>query len=166
MVAIERAGELRFHCVGDTGGFHNPVPQRAVAAAMATELAGEEPARFFYHLGDIVYLHGERAHYRTQFFEPYAGYGAPIIAIAGNHDGDVPAGIDVAPLEAFVEQFCSPRASPWHRPRLAAAAERLLDARARLGDDHRSVHRRARGRPDRRSQLRWLTDELMGRAPA
>ena len=40
IAAIRRARELRFHCVGDTGGHHNPAPQRAVVAAMATELAG------------------------------------------------------------------------------------------------------------------------------
>jgi hypothetical protein len=106
--AIERVGALRFHCVGDTGGFHNPVPQRAVVAAMATELDGERPVSFFYHLGDIVYPHGERANYDQQFFEPYGGYRAPIVAIAGNHDGDVAHESDAATLEAFVEQFCSP----------------------------------------------------------
>ena len=99
---------LRFHCVGDTGGFHNPRPQRAVAAAMATELAGDEPARFFYHLGDVVYPHGERANYGAQFFEPYGDYEAPILAVAGNHDGDLPAGSDAAAAGA-VRQDSSAR---------------------------------------------------------
>ncbi len=114
---VDRAGVLRFHCVGDTGGFHNPIPQRAVAAAMATELEGPEPASFFYHLGDIVYLNGERAHYEAQFFDPYESYEAPILAVAGNHDGDLPARSDAAPLEAFVEQFCSPDGAPWREAR-------------------------------------------------
>ena len=74
---------------------------------MATELGGEAPVSFFYHLGDIVYLNGERANYGAQFFDPYEPYDAPIVAVAGNHDGDLAAGSDAAPLEAFVEQFCS-----------------------------------------------------------
>jgi len=106
--AIERAGVLRFHCVGDTGGFENPIPQRAVAAAMGAELAGEDPVRFFYHLGDIVYQHGEEANYGAQFSGVYADYTAPILAIAGNHDGDPAPAADERALEGFVRHFCSP----------------------------------------------------------
>jgi hypothetical protein len=106
---IERDGTLRFHCVGDTGGYHNPVPQRAVAEAMATELDGERPVSFFYHLGDVVYPHGERAHYDPQFFEAYDRYAAPILGVAGNHDGEAVAGSENSSLEGFVTQFCSPR---------------------------------------------------------
>jgi hypothetical protein len=105
---IQRAGRLRFQSVGDTGGLRNPGPQRAVAAAMAAELSGEEPVRFFYHLGDIVYLHGEETHYRSQFSEPYAGYSAPIFAVAGNHDGERAPGTDSRSLDAFVRHFCAP----------------------------------------------------------
>jgi acid phosphatase type 7 len=105
---IERAGLLRFHCVGDTGGYQNPIPQRAVAAAMTSQLSGETRASFFYHLGDIVYLHGERANYGSQFFDPYSGYGAPILGVAGNHDGESASG---SSLEGFAEQFCAPGSS-------------------------------------------------------
>jgi 3',5'-cyclic AMP phosphodiesterase CpdA len=94
--------------VGDTGGLNNPIPQRAVAAAMATQLEGADPVRFFYHLGDIVYLHGEAANYGSQFFEPYAAYAAPIVAIAGNHDGDLAPGAQAASLDAFADHFCAP----------------------------------------------------------
>jgi hypothetical protein len=86
--AIERAGALRFHCVGDTGGLQNPAPQRRVTAAMLAELRAQDPVRFFYHLGDIVYLFGEEENYSPRFFAPYAEYRAPIFAIPGNHDGD------------------------------------------------------------------------------
>jgi predicted phosphodiesterase len=78
---------------------------------MASELKSDRPVGFFCHLGDIVYLYGERAHYRAQFFEPYAGYGAPIMAIAGNHDGDVEPGSGVPSLDAFAGQFCAPPTS-------------------------------------------------------
>jgi hypothetical protein len=111
MIAIERAGALRFHCVGDTGGLHDPRPQRRVAAAMVSELTGESPVNFFYHLGDIVYLHGEEANYRSQFFSPYADYHAPIFAIPGNHDGELAPGSRAGTLEAFIKIFCSPSRS-------------------------------------------------------
>ena len=46
------------------------------------------PARFLYHLGDLVYPHGEQDGYRSQFWGPYADYRAPIFAVPGNHDAD------------------------------------------------------------------------------
>jgi acid phosphatase type 7 len=107
-IAIRRAGALRFHCVGDTGGMQDPRPQRRVAAAMVGELAGEAAVHFFYHLGDIVYPHGEEANYRSQFFSPYAAYSAPIFAIPGNHDGELTAGSRAGTLQAFTKTFCSP----------------------------------------------------------
>ncbi len=160
--AIDRAGVLRFHCVGDTGGFHNPIPQRAVAAAMTTELAGEEPARFFYHLGDIVYLNGERANYGAQFFEPYGEYGAPILAVAGNHDGDLPAGSDAEPLEAFVEQFCSPDGHPWSTGR---ASQQQPNVYWTLEHEWVTIIGLYTGVPEGgtidQRQLDWLSNELM-----
>jgi hypothetical protein len=104
--AIGRRGELRFHCVGDTGGWRDPRPQHEVAGAMVRELAGATPVDFFYHLGDIVYPHGEEANYRPQFFAPYAAYDAPIFAIPGNHDGEV-CDSRARSLEPFVRTFGS-----------------------------------------------------------
>lgn len=103
---IARAGELRFHCVGDTGGHRDPAPQRRVAAAMAAELRESSPARFFYHLGDVVYPHGEQEHYPAQFHAAYADYTAPIFAVPGNHDAenDLKGSLALAP---FCAQFCS-----------------------------------------------------------
>ena len=79
---------FRFHCVGDTGGHIDPRPQQRVVAAMAAELAQPDPPRFFFHLGDVVYPHGEADHYRAQFDVPYADYTAPIFAVPGNHDAE------------------------------------------------------------------------------
>ena len=38
---------------------------------MATEFGARGTVSFFYHLGDIVYLNGERSNYGAQFFDPY-----------------------------------------------------------------------------------------------
>jgi hypothetical protein len=92
LARIERAGQLCFHCVGDTGGFENPIPQRAVAAAMSTELAGPGAPSFFYHLGDVVYPHGEASGYQSQFIDAYADYPIPILGVPGNHDGELSPG--------------------------------------------------------------------------
>jgi hypothetical protein len=100
---IALAGVMRFHAVGDTGGHIDPRPQRRVADAMVGELADAEPPRFFYHLGDVVYPHGEEAHYRPQFFSAYAEYAAPIFAVPGNHDAESPT----VSLGGFLNTFCS-----------------------------------------------------------
>jgi 3',5'-cyclic AMP phosphodiesterase CpdA len=106
---IATAGRLRFHCVGDTGGWVDPVPERWVAQAMVAERSGSEPVDFLYHLGDVVYPHGEEGHYGAQFFCPYAEYDAPIFAVPGNHDGE--SGYPRRrTLEPFVRTFCA--ASP------------------------------------------------------
>ncbi len=110
LAAIDRGELLRFHCVGDTGGWRHGDPQRDVAAAMAAELAGPERAQFFYHLGDVVYPHGEEAHYGAQFFAPYGEYAVPILAIPGNHDAEAPADDPRCSLGPFLRTFCS--ASP------------------------------------------------------
>lgn len=60
---------------------------------------------FFYHLGDVVYFTGDAAQYYPQFYEPYAHYDAPIVAIPGNHDGAVVSGGPPS-LDAFLRNFC------------------------------------------------------------
>jgi Calcineurin-like phosphoesterase len=111
--AIERGETLRFHCVGDTGGWRDGHPQRDVATAMADDLTGPDPVHFFYHLGDVVYPHGEEGHYGAQFFAPYDAYAAPILAIPGNHDGEAPGEDPRCSLGPFLRTFCS-AASPLH----------------------------------------------------
>ncbi|HTU95572.1 MAG TPA: metallophosphoesterase, partial [Solirubrobacteraceae bacterium] len=107
MASIDRAGLIRFHCVGDTGGWRDGRPQRGVAEAMAEELHGCAPVDFFYHLGDVVYPHGEEAGYRSQFFAPYAAYSAPIFAVPGNHDAELTPGSRAGTLAGFLKAFCS-----------------------------------------------------------
>ena len=117
---IEAAGRLVLHMVGDTGGVNNPGPQHLVAAAMTADITALTPAgpaapatgvpepgvpRALYILGDVVYFYGEAEHYFGQFYEPYAGYPAPIFAVPGNHDGDLPPHPTVTSLAAYVENF-------------------------------------------------------------
>jgi acid phosphatase type 7 len=118
--AIQRARQLVFHCTGDTGYFRDPDHQHIVALHMErqcyTPRLADRPA-FFYHLGDVVYLNGEAAHYYEQFYEPYMNYPAPIVAIPGNHDGDIDPHAQPPPvpsLDAFVSNFCD--TAPRHTP--------------------------------------------------
>ena len=109
---IARDGALRFHCVGDTGGHGDPLAQARVMAAMAAELSGAAPPRFFYHLGDVVYPHGEEAHYRSQFFAANEPYTAPILGVPGNHDAENDLSGELA-LAPFLATFGS-NALPLH----------------------------------------------------
>jgi acid phosphatase type 7 len=108
IAAIEQAGQLAFHAVGDTGGVNAPQPQQIVADWMDNDLgAANPPPSFFYHLGDVVYFDGERTRYYDEFYEPYLHYAAPIFAIPGNHDGDLgipPVGNS---LDGFMANFCA-----------------------------------------------------------
>ena len=84
VTAIQNAGQLVFHTVGDTGSTKGPSTQSQVADKMVTDFTEDNPANvpsFFYHLGDVVYNFGEAAHYYDQFYEPYRSYPAPILGI-------------------------------------------------------------------------------------
>ena len=108
---------LRLHVIGDTGGVKFPVAQQLVADYMVRDLADTAHAPVFcYHVGDVVYYNGQRPEYYAQFYEPYAHYTPPIVAIPGNHDGD--------PLDAAVE----PSASAFVRTFCATAPEVLLES--------------------------------------
>ncbi|MFC3198766.1 metallophosphoesterase family protein [Parapedobacter deserti] len=103
---------MRFHMIGDTGSLRHSVFQPLVASALAQQAkagypAGERPA-FLYHLGDVVYNHGEASEYHKQFLGPYEDYPAPIFAIAGNHDGDINPNSELVyqSLDAFMDVFC------------------------------------------------------------
>lgn len=115
--AITAAGQIVFHCVGDTGSATGPTTQNLVADKMVsdfTETNAADVPSFFFHLGDVVYYFGESAYYYDQFYEPYRDYPAPIIAIPGNHDGVVWQGDPETTLEAFLANFCT--AAPAQSP--------------------------------------------------
>lgn len=119
MDIITKSGGMTFHITGDTGGIKFPEPQKIVSMAMESDInemdSGTKPA-FFYHLGDVVYYDGESSNYFDQFYDPYSDYDIPIVAIPGNHDGDIDPNDPNPPrsLDAFVKNFCSrtPQTSP------------------------------------------------------
>ncbi len=115
--AIQQSGQIVFHSVGDTGSVKGPVTQSLVADKMVTDFTEANPAdvpSFLFHLGDLVYYFGEATYYYDQFYEPYRDYPAPILAIAGNHDGVVYTGDPEPTLDAFLLNFCTP--SPVQSP--------------------------------------------------
>jgi hypothetical protein len=107
---ITQAGRLVFHATGDTGNTRGPESQNLVADKMVSDFEGEDPAQspsFCFHLGDVIYSFGEAEYYYDQFYEPYRDYPAPIVALAGNHDGMVVPGTNASTLAAFLENFCA-----------------------------------------------------------
>jgi hypothetical protein len=106
--AIQKAGQIVFHMVGDTGGVNGTGAQQNVADHMAQQINETElpyQPSFFYHLGDVIYYQGESESYHDQFYFPYQDYPAPIFAIPGNHDGNTVKPKDT--LVPYLENFCS-----------------------------------------------------------
>ena len=113
--AITQSGQLVFHAVGDTGSTRGPESQSEVADKMVSdfnETEAKDVPKFFLHLGDVIYNFGEAEYYYDQFYDPYRGYPAPIVALAGNHDGMVVPGSGATTLAAFLDNFC---AEAFHR---------------------------------------------------
>ncbi len=115
MTEITNDKKLVFHVAGDTGNFKNEL-QLDVAELLVAD-ANSSNAKFFYHLGDVVYDFGEDREYPDQFYEVYQDYKLPIVAIPGNHDG---ARFDDGPqsLLGFQNNFCAEKHE--HPPSLAA----------------------------------------------
>jgi len=104
--------KITFHMVGDTGSVRSADFQKKVAGEMIKQcneaVSKEDQPQFLYHLGDIVYNHGEATQYQRQFFDPYKSYPGAIFAIPGNHDSDVnpDAATPYDTLEPFITVFC------------------------------------------------------------
>ena len=89
VAAVQKAGQIVFHVVGDSGSVKGPGTQSLVADKMVADFTDPSPAdrpQFCFHLGDVVYSFGEAKFYYDQFYDPYCNYPAPIVAIPGNHD--------------------------------------------------------------------------------
>jgi hypothetical protein len=109
--AVEKQGKILFHAVGSTGNVHSPANPDRVAKRMTADFAesrGPTPS-FFFDLGDVIYSFGEAKYYYDQFYLPYRQYPAPILAVAGNHDGMIAPGTGGTSLQAFLANFCAPR---------------------------------------------------------
>jgi hypothetical protein len=117
--AATAAGQLVFHCVGDTGGIHGTATEEAIAVGMEqqiTDAAAGDAASFYYNLGDVIYFNGQSTLYKTEFYEPYQYYPKLIFAIPGNHDGDTFVESGDAPdtepsLYGFMQNFCAQQAT-------------------------------------------------------
>jgi hypothetical protein len=108
--AITTRGQIVFHALGDCGSTRGPATETLVADKLLSdfhEMDPKEVPQFNLLLGDIVYSFGEAQYYYDQFYEPYRDYPAPILAVAGNHDGIVAPGAHVKSLDAFLRNFCS-----------------------------------------------------------
>jgi hypothetical protein len=115
--AIQNAGQIVFHAVGDTGAAYltKLVNEVTVADHLTNDFHSSANANrpaFLFHLGDIVYSFGESQFYYDQFYEPFRNYPVPIFAIPGNHDSFVIPNTSPAdtPLTTFSRNFCA--ASP------------------------------------------------------
>lgn len=108
--AIQRAAQVVFHAVGDTGNTTGPKDEEMVADKMVSDFTETDPRAvpsFLFHLGDVIYSFGEAQYYYDQFYDPYRNYPAPIFAVPGNHDGMVAPNTSTPTLKAFLENFCS-----------------------------------------------------------
>jgi 3',5'-cyclic AMP phosphodiesterase CpdA len=110
---IKEVGEIRFHALGDTGVNH-ALEAENVSDDMAEDYkpgaGGLNPA-FLFHLGDVIYGPDKEHHFGERFYRPYRRYPGKIIAIPGNHDGEVKSPEDDPSLKAFKENFCAATAT-------------------------------------------------------
>ena len=115
--AIVAAGSISIHAVGDTG-HENGLNQELVAEAMTLDYDTMHPEKspaFFLHLGDVIYYDNTDKGYQAQFYVPYKKYPGKIIAIPGNHDGELfkydgTSTGQKKTLDAFQRNFCQPTA--------------------------------------------------------
>ena len=107
---ITSQGQIVFHATGDCGSTRGPSTQNEVADKMVSDFEEsdrKEVPQFGLLLGDVIYSFGEAQYYYDQFYEPYRDYPAPILAVAGNHDGMVAPDVHTASLAAFLRNFCA-----------------------------------------------------------
>ena len=113
VTSIEKTNFITFHSVGDTGNAISTMPE-LIATAMAGDYNIAKPAlspAFFLHLGDVDYYDNTDKGYHAQFYTPYKNYPGKIIAIPGNHDGELfkwdgTSTGQTTTLAAFEKNFC------------------------------------------------------------
>ncbi len=119
--AIQATGSITFHAVGDTGhaGGGTEDMEEYVADAMTKDYDIAHPEKspaFFLHLGDVNYYDNTDSGYHEQFYVPYKNYPGKIVAIPGNHDGELfkfdgSSSGQTKTLEAFMRNFVQPAPS-------------------------------------------------------
>jgi predicted phosphodiesterase len=114
---INAHGSATFHLLGDSGNEQSETPAK-VADAMKADFDFKKPATspaLLLHLGDVNYYNNSPLGYHGQFYEAYKYYPAKIIAIPGNHDGELlkwdgSSTKQTKPLEGFMRNFCQDKA--------------------------------------------------------
>ncbi|HEY2851467.1 MAG TPA: metallophosphoesterase [Gemmatimonadaceae bacterium] len=110
---VQSSGKIIFHAFGDSG---NPATenQELVSDAMTEDYDTTKPEispSFLLHIGDVIYYDNTDSGYHEQFYAPYKRYPGKIVAIPGNHDGELfkydgsSTGQKVT-LGAFQQNFC------------------------------------------------------------
>jgi len=113
---VSKAGQMSLHIVGCSG--NDPAIE---VSSLAEEMSRQRETSFLYHLGDITYVEegtagNQRRLYNQQLLRPFSHYPAPIVAIAGNHDGKGASRKNRSAAETFMANFCADEASwpaPW-----------------------------------------------------
>lgn len=108
--AVAATNQITIHIAGDTGvpETDHETNQVIVADEMARDYDPAKPGlspAFFLHLGDVIYGSSPDA-YLSQFYRPYMHYPGKIVAIPGNHDGDLDT-----KFADFQKYFCGPSQS-------------------------------------------------------
>jgi calcineurin-like phosphoesterase family protein len=101
---ITKAGKMVIDILGDSGGVQDGEFQGHVADQMVAAIPKNKP-NFCYHVGDVVYFTGAHDDYYPQFYEAYERYTPPILAIPGNHDGEVDDPTKQTSLDGWVAYF-------------------------------------------------------------
>jgi acid phosphatase type 7 len=178
--AIESAGVLVCHSVGDTGDYRGQ--QQDFVAAMMTADSENSPAdkipAFLYHLGDVIYFAGDIDRYGANFYETYKNYPAFIVAIPGNHDcqpddpQDGPVNPAKVPLDGWVQNFMAPTPTAQGSPKTGASRTQMdlpnvywtfttpmatfIGLFSNVGETEAEIHQ---------DQIDWFTGELTAADP-
>jgi len=110
---IEEHGQIVFHSTGDCGSTRGPKTESEVTDKMVADFTDTDPReipQFALLLGDVVYNFGETEYYYDQFYAPYRNYQAPVLAVAGNHDGMISPLAHETSLAAYLRNFCADQA--------------------------------------------------------
>ena len=116
-----------------------------------SDAGGPTAPQFCYHVGDVVYFTGLNDDYYAQFYDPYAHYAPPILAIPGNHDGEVDDPKAQTSLDGWVDYFMQahPDVDPISKdaPRVGLnLSEPLLDPPYALRHHHPGFYTKCSGR--------------------